>query len=98
MRRVIAGFTLTFLLLCGALGFFVADIRSRRIAFADESTARVDLDRTAQGWVITLGGTRYRVTASPAWSRAAEAAALLCPPDLYLTLQLIQEAEQAVQP
>ena len=82
MRRIIAGFTLTFLLFGGALGFWVADLRSRQIAFADSSSRRWDLEPTENGGVLTLDKRRYRLILPAPLIGAARAASKLLPPDL----------------
>lgn len=93
LRRLAAGFSLTFLLVGGLLGFWVADVRSRQVAFADTASRRLDAEPTAQGWVFTLGSTRFRLTFSEPLEKTLKTASLLLPPDLCAVWQGLMTAE-----
>ena len=90
-RRVCVAFVLTLVLACGLLGFWVADYNSRRIAFADTASARLDVTVSEQELTVTVQDTRYRVIWSEPLKSAANTLSLLIPPDVCAVWELVEE-------
>ena len=90
-RRICGAFALTLVLACGLLGFWLADYNSRRIAFADTASARLDVAVSEQELTVTVQDTRYRVIWSEPLKSAANTLSLLIPPDVCAVWQVFEE-------
>ncbi|MBP3388773.1 MAG: hypothetical protein J6K98_02745 [Clostridia bacterium] len=90
-RRACAAFVLTLILTGGLLGFWVADYNSRRIAFADTASSRLDVALSEQELTVTIHDTRYRLVWSESLKSSAKALLLLIPPDVGALCGLFEE-------